>query len=179
MKAVRSLSLSLAALIAVSAGACSQAPDASLHVSVVEPMTWAKDRLILRGQDGAYAEIGTDGRLNLNGSAVALSPDQQAVAQRYYRHALSISQEGVAMGKDGAAFAGKAVGTVLDGLASGNPDSIGAKVEAEAAVFEKRAQEMCARFADLHAAQQELSASVPAFKPYAAIKASSVGDCRG
>ncbi|WP_408953624.1 hypothetical protein [Lysobacter sp. Hz 25] len=178
MKAVRSLSLPFALLIAVSASACSQAPDASVNVSVIAPMSLANDRVILRGKDGAYAEIGADGTLSLDGNAVALSPEQRAISQRYFAHAMNISKEGVAIGKDGAAFAGKTVSTILSGLASGNPDSIGTKVEADAAVFEQRAQNMCDRLADLRTAQEELTASLPAFEPFAAIEASSVGDCR-
>ncbi|MGO1000313.1 DUF2884 family protein [Lysobacter sp. CA196] len=178
MKAVRSLSLPIAVLIAVSASACSQAPAPSPPARMSVSMDLINDRVTLRGKDGASAEIGADGSFSLNGKAVALSPDQRALSQRYFTHAMGISKEGIAIGKDGAAFAGKTVGTVLNGLASGNPDSISKKVEADAAVFEQRAQDMCDRLDELHAAQEQLSASLPAFKPFAGIKTNVVTDCR-
>jgi hypothetical protein len=74
--------------------------------------------------------------------------------------------------------AGKAIGSVVAGLASGNPDSIGDKVEARAQEVRDRVQVLCTTLRDLHATQEALAGGIEAFRPYATITTGDVDDCR-
>lgn len=136
------------------------------------------DRISVSMPGGRRAEITSAGDLTIGGERIALADPQRAIAQRFFSDAIAIRSEGLAMGKAGAEMAGHAVSAVVAGLAQGDPDSIGEKVEAEAAELERQALKLCERAMALQAAQVELAKAVPAFKPYPVTTAIDVNDCR-
>lgn len=96
----------------------------------------------------------------------------------YYDQALAIRAQGVATGAAGIALAHKAIGSVATGLAHGQPDAIGPKIDAEAKKVEAQAMKVCDGVAALRNTQDALAVSLPAFKPYVLIDAGQASDCR-
>ena len=168
--------LCLALFVAVAGSACSKGAAPEVHV--IAPVSLSGDRIQVRGQGGARAELGPDGALRIDGRSVALDPAQQAASRRYYVQAMGMTQDGVAVGKAGAALAGKAVGNVIAGLTQGDTESIERKVEADAKEVERQALRLCERMAALRGAQDELAGALPAFQPFAVLDADSVDKCK-
>ncbi|WP_363797204.1 DUF2884 domain-containing protein [Lysobacter firmicutimachus] len=175
MKLPLASALCLSLLVAAAGSACS---DRTPEVHVIAPVSLSGDRIQVRGQGGALAEIGPDGALSIDGRAVALAPAQLDASRRYYVQAMGMTQDGIAVGKAGAALAGKAVGNVISGLTQGDTESIERKVEADAKEVERQALRLCERMASLRAAQDELAGALPAFQPFAVVDADSVDDCK-
>lgn len=171
------VALLAAALAAAFAGACSRLPDGEVHVSVIDHISMAGDKVLLRGAGGS-AQIGPDGAIAIDGGALALTPAQQALGREFYQQAMGMRHDGVAIGKAGAAMAGQALSTVAQDLRDGNTDQTEAKIQAEAAKLEAQALQLCRRVQALRDVQQRLSAALPQFEPYARISASAGDDCR-
>ncbi len=123
------------------------------------------------------ARITRDGELFIDGKPVALDAPQRDLVKAYYGQLHGITQTGIAIGKQGTQLAGKAVGAAIGGVLSGNTEDIDAKVEAEAKKIEAEAKKICTHLTGLKAAQDELAAQVPAFKPYANLDQSDIDDC--
>lgn len=142
----------------------------TVHVnrdSVLQHISIQSDRVGAKALDGTMAWIDATGALTIDGNPVELTADQRALASRYQATAIGLRGDGIAVGEAGAAVAGKAVSSVIQGLASGKPDDIGPKIEAEAKNIEAKAMLLCQRVGELQATQDALAASLPAFKPYA------------
>lgn len=170
----------LPVLLCLALAACSPAPTAPAEVqsSVLGFLSLDQQRVRLR--DGqSLAEISADGALSIDGRAIALNPQQQALSRSYYSDARAVALEGAAMGAAGAKLAGDAIkGAIGEALKGGNPDQAGKQVEQQAGELEKSAQRMCEHVARLHRTQQALSDSLPAFKPFARLQASDIDDCK-
>ena len=175
MNLIRSITL---ILLAIALAACNLNPNITIdgnkplkHLSVED------DRVGIRSPQGNMAWIEADGSLEIDRQPVALDAPQRALALRFYTEAKGVREDGVAIGKSGAAMAGKSVRSVVRGLTRGNPDDIGPEIEAEARELEVHAMRLCARIGDLQSAQDELAQALPAFVPYAVIKHTRTGDC--
>lgn len=123
------------------------------------------------------AQVSAGGDLIIDGKPVKLSPAQRKLVSAYYGELHGIAQAGIAVGKQGAAMAGKAVGAAISGVLSGDTDGIDAKVEAEAKKIEAQAKQICGHLAGLRTAQDALAAQVPAFQPYANLDQKEIDDC--
>jgi hypothetical protein len=124
------------------------------------------------------AEISEAGDFSIDGKPVAVTEAQRALLAAYYKELNGIGAAGAATGKEGAALAGKAMGAAITGVLTGNPDDIGAKVEAETKKVEAAAMKICDRLANLQRVQEALAAQLPAFAPYGSITLGDVSDCR-
>ncbi len=123
------------------------------------------------------AEITAKGDLKIDGKAVAVNASQRALLQSYHREMNAITTDGIAIGKQGAALAGKAVTEAIKGAINGNTDDVESKVEAEAKKIEQQAMQLCKRLVTVKVSQDALAASLPEFKPYATMDQSDVDDC--
>ncbi len=85
--------------------------------------------------------------------------------------------QGLEVGKQGAALGVKAAGDALAGVISGNTDHVGEHIEAQAEKLKQEALKICAQVATLRQAQDTLAQQLPAFRPYASLDASDIGDC--
>jgi hypothetical protein len=148
------------------------------HDNVLRHIGFEGDRISISLPGGQQAEITATGALSIGGKPVALDDPQRVLVQRFHEHAIALRNEGLAMGTAGAKMAGHAVSSVVAGLAQGEPDSIGQRIEAEAATLESRALQLCERAMALQAAQVELAKAVPAFKPYPVTTRIDVNACR-
>lgn len=131
----------------------------------------------LRADGHPKAEITAAGDLKIDGKVVAVDASQRALLQTYHREMNAMAADGLAIGKQGAALAGKAVSEAIKGAISGNADDVESKVEAEAQKIEQQAMQLCKRLVTVKSSQDALAASLPEFKPYATIGQSDVDDC--
>lgn len=127
----------------------------------------------------ADADITAAGDLNISGASITVTAAQRDLLKHYYSTALTLRDHGIATGNAGIATAGKALSSVASGLASGNTDKIDSEVNASAAKVEAQAALVCTDLAELRSTQETLAGQLPAFQPYALIKANEAEDCRG
>lgn len=123
------------------------------------------------------AEITPGGDLLIEGKAVELAPAQRALLLDYRREILTVADAGMALGVKGADLAGEAVLQVMSGVIHGNADTAGKQVEAKGRKLKAEAQLICAQLGPMLATQQQLAASLPAFKPYARMTQDDVDNC--
>jgi hypothetical protein len=126
----------------------------------------------------ADAVVGASGSLNIAGTPVIADAAQAQIAVRYFTSAVALRNDALKTGAEGASTAATALASVAVGLASGNPDSIDAKVNASAAKVEAAANKVCVDLQELTKAQNDLAAALPQFKPYATIGVGEVNDCK-
>ena len=82
------------------------------------------------------------------------------------------------IGTQGADLGMHAASAALSGVFSGKSDKeIEAAIKPQTDRIQAAALELCKRLPDLHAAQQQLAAAMPAFKPYATMTQEEVDDC--
>ena len=176
MKTAQALACGL--LLTVALAGCNRSTVEINGNSVLQHITLQDGRVGANAPGGATAWIDATGALAIDGNNVDLSPEQRVLTSKYYAVAMGLRSDGIAVGKAGAKVAVKAVSSVIEGLASGNPDGIGAKVEAEARKVEASALQLCQRIGELQSAQDALARSLPAFAPYATITHATAADCR-
>jgi hypothetical protein len=83
----------------------------------------------------------------------------------------------MAVGIKGADLAGKALTETFCGLMHGDADAAGKRIEAEGEKLKADAHRICAQLPGMLQTQQQLAASLPAFKPYATMTQENVDDC--
>jgi len=148
------------------------------HVSTGGGKISANGKSVTLRVDGLpNAQITATGDLSIGGKAVAVNASQRALLQSYHREMNAMTADGIAIGKQGAALAGKAVTEVIKGAISGNADNVESRVEAEAKKIEQRAMQLCKRLVKVKASQDALAASLPEFRPYATMDQSDVDGC--
>lgn len=133
-------------------------------------------RIRAAGQPEARIEVG--GKLLVDGREVPVTDAQRAELVAYHGAAMQLRENAKQTGIAGAKVGVAAAGAVLEGLAKGDPDSIGPKVEAEAAKVKQAALKVCVDLAALRTAQDKLAADLEAFRPYATVEESDVAGCR-
>jgi hypothetical protein len=173
MKIINSplFALSMAALL------CSCNPGTSVSTDGGGRVSTNGKSVTLRTDGLPNAQISAAGDLSVGGKTVAVNASQRALLQTYHREMNAMTADGIAIGKQGAALAGKAVSEAIKGAISGKPDDVESKVEAEAKKIEQQAMQLCKRLVTIKAAQDELATSLPEFKPYATLDQSDVDDC--
>jgi hypothetical protein len=133
--------------------------------------------VIAHADGGGDARISAAGELEIAGKPVPVDPTQRQLLASYHADAVKLQKDGIATGAAGLSTGMHALSAVASGLASGNPDSIDAKVNAKADKVEALARTVCADLAHLYTDQGQVTAAVPAFAPYATIEQHEVSDC--
>ncbi|MFC4761576.1 DUF2884 family protein [Dyella koreensis] len=132
----------------------------------------------LHADSGPEATIDQAGALSIDGKPVAVDDHQRELLRRYYANATAVHQHGIETGKAGAAMAGEALKGVAEAV-KGDENSVDRRVEAQTQKITDQVMKICDDLAGIKAAQDELTASLPAFKPYSTIMDDkSVTDCR-
>lgn len=124
------------------------------------------------------AQLTPQGELLLDGRKVETTPAQHALLVQYRQQIMNVAETGLTLGVQGADLGGKAIGAVFDGLLSGDPSQIDARIETEADKLEAYAMRLCLQLPALRATQQALAAALPAFEPYATMTAQAIEDCQ-
>lgn len=153
-------------------GACTHDDASFRHFRVIDA-----EHVALYSRTAPMAVLADDGALSIDGQPVALDPAQRALLETFHGQIRTLVQDALATGSAGIATAATALGAVASGLGSGNPDSIGDKVNAKAAAVEAAAGRICDDLAQLRAQQQAITAQLPAFAPYAGISTGEVASC--
>lgn len=172
MNAIQSLFVAGASALLLCS--CNPAPTVSTEGGSVQA---GPDKITLRADGLPNAHIDAAGNLLIDGKKVAVTASQQDLLKVYQREFNGMTQDGIAMGKQGAAMAGKAVTAAIKGAIGGDGENIEKKMEAEARLMEKEALKLCRRLIVIREVQDQLATELPAFKPYAGIKAGDVDDC--
>ena len=164
--------LGVLALCAATA-ACSHGDSEFQHLSVLDD-----SHIAVHAPGLADAVIDAAGTLSIDGTPVTLDAAQSQIATRYFSSAQALRNDAMKTGAAGASTAATAIASVAEGLASGNPDSIDAKVNASAAKVEAAADRVCTDVQALRKAQDDLAAALPQFKPYATIATHAADSCK-
>ncbi|MBS0556077.1 MAG: hypothetical protein JSR27_01535 [Proteobacteria bacterium] len=161
------------ATISVAAAGCADHGDSVFqHLSVLDDT-----HIAVHAHAGADAIVTARGELVIDGKPVPLNSAQSKIVALYFASAIALRSDAVKTGAAGAATAATAIASVASGLASGDTDSIDAKVNASAAKVDAAANKVCTDLQALQKAQDDLAAALPQFKPYATIAAHEVDDC--
>lgn len=136
------------------------------------------DQVRIRASAAPEARIEAGGRLFVDGQEIPINDAQRAELVAYHAAAMQLRENAKQTGIAGAKVGIAAAGAVLEGLATGDPDSIGPRVEAEAQKVQETALRMCDDLAALKSAQDALAADLEAFRPYATIDEDDVSGCR-
>lgn len=143
------------------------------HVSVA-----GNGDVIAHATDGGDARITAAGDLDIRGKNVVVTPAQRQLLQGYHTDVLALRKDAVATGKAGVETGAHALDAVARGLASGNADSIDSEIDSRASKVDALAHAVCQDLARLYAAQGQVTAAIPAFRPYATIEPHEVSECR-
>ena len=165
-----------ACLLSVALAACTSNENSSSS-SVFNHISFNGDSVIVHARQAPPAVLLRDGSLNIDGETIVATAAQQQLLADYYRQSVQLRDDGVAIGAAGGMMAGHAIGAVVSGLASGNPDQIGPRVEAQVAKIEARVADLCSDLQMLRSTQDAIAAELPAFLPYATISADEVERC--
>ena len=160
-------------MLCAAIAACSHGDSEFQHLSVLDD-----SHLAVHAPGRADAIVSASGALSIADTPVTVNAAQAQIAARYFTSAVALRDDAMKTGAAGASTAATAIASVAVGLASGNPDSIDAKVNASAAKVEAAADRVCTDVQALTQAQNELAAALPQFKPYATIAAHEVNDCK-
>lgn len=171
---LRTLALALSATVLLAA--CSKSGDADGDATRSSAL-WGQN-LKLNTPGHPKAEVSANGDFIVGGKQVPVTDEQRALLVAYHRELGGIADAGIATGKEGAKLAGKAVGAVVKGILSGDPDQIDRQMDAEAKKVEAEAMKICDRLPGLYRAQQDLAAALPAFQPYAGMDLDDIKECR-
>ncbi|TAN03931.1 MAG: hypothetical protein EPN36_11015 [Rhodanobacteraceae bacterium] len=159
--------------------ACSTGNQGGTYSSAFQHLSIdSNGNVIALAHDGSKATVTAAGALAINTKSIAVTPTQRQALENYHAAAIKLLDDGIATGKAGLSTGMHAIGAVVSGLASGNPDSIDAKVNARADKVSALAENVCTDLAQLYAAQGRVAAAIPAFKPYATIAPQEISDCQ-
>lgn len=164
-------------LIAVALVACGSDRNTSSN-SVFNHISVNNDNVTVHAKQAPAAIILRDGSVSIDGEGLIITAEQQQLLADYYRQAVQVRDDGIGIGTAGGAMAGHAIGAVVSGLASGNPDQIGPRVEAQAEKIKSRVADLCLDLQALRSTQEALVAELPAFGPYATISKDEVERCK-
>ncbi len=125
------------------------------------------------------AVITANGDLSIAQHPIAVDPAQRETLKAYYGNAMAILTDGIATGKAGAAVGETAAKSVVTRLASGDPDKIQQDIDAKVKPLKEAALKICDDVGKVKQSQDQLAATLPAFKPYGNVVGSDdVEDCR-
>ena len=181
------LQLALASALIVPLASCAgDKPDLGTRIQeqVRGEMAKAADKLAsepfsLSAEGLPAASISVDGTLSIDGKAVPLSPEQQALALQYRQQIQAIATDGMQIGLQGAELGVGAAATALSGVFKGkDAGQIEAEVQDKAANLRQAAAQLCERLPGLRVAGQALAQAVPEFAPYATVSEQSIEQCR-
>ena len=133
---------------------------------------------IRRSEGLPKAEITPQGDLLIDGKAVAVTPAQRALLLKYRGEIIGVASAGMEIGKQGVDIAGKAIGPAVSSIFNGDNEQVERELEAQGERIEAAAMKLCDQLQPMLKTQQELAASLPAFKPYANMSQSDIDDCR-
>jgi len=129
-------------------------------------ITFDSSGMVVHAPGRASAHIDRDGELRIDGKAIAVTPAQRQLLQRYYRQARDLMDSGKAMGEHGVAVAARGIGEAIASIFHHDSATANRRMDAEAQGMERAADKLCADIKALGTTQQAIAAAIPAFAPY-------------
>ncbi|MGH8372438.1 MAG: DUF2884 family protein [Gammaproteobacteria bacterium] len=134
--------------------------------------------IVIHSDNGSEARITSSGALSIDGKNVPVNDQQKVKLLQYANTVKDIETQGMKLGMDAAGFALNVVGDVFAALLSGEDEnSIDKEANARARKFKQRALPICKDVHSLKLIQDELTASIQSFRPFAIIEAKDADDC--
>lgn len=148
--------------------------------SIVDGRITVRDGVVTLHRDNTpNAVIHANGYLLIDDKAVTIDATQRELLKRYQQNAVAVREHGIATGKAGAAVAGAAIKGAVDSVTSGDSKELDKQVDAQAKQVNLEATKICENLMGVQLAQDQLAASLPAFKPYAGIlRKDDAEDCK-
>lgn len=125
--------------------------------------------IVITADDDSQARISQTGDLSIRGKAVSLSAAQRSMLQQYSANMREIERRGMDIGAHATELATGIVGAVFADLMTGDTDQVDKDAKAKAEPIKQEAREICKVVLAQESLQDRISASLPAFKPYAVI----------
>lgn len=135
------------------------------------------DQVTLHGHGGAEATLDAAGKLVIDGRAVAVDAAQRQWLQQYFQGARAVREHGLATGEAGAAVAVQSLKNAATHVTGGDSGQADASLEAATTRVDQEASKICLDIQQIRAAQERLSSSLAAFKPFSGIIDGSGSDC--
>jgi hypothetical protein len=125
------------------------------------------------------AEITPQGDLLIGGKPVTVTPEQRRLLLDYRQHVLALAEAGMNIGVKGAAIADEALRGVAGAIFGGekSAQAFEQRMDAKGKAIEAEARTLCTQLPPLLTLQQQLAATLPAFKPYATMTQADIDDC--
>lgn len=155
--------LLLPVLLAPVLAACSGHGSSASGQSV----SFVGDTVVVSVPGKPDAHVNANGDLVIGDKAVAIDSSQRALLKRYHSQVLAVREDGIATGKQGAALGMHAIGTVMDNLVAGTPEKIDQDMNSRGKAVGATTGRMCNDIRRLKATQDEVTAQLPAFRPFA------------
>lgn len=135
--------------------------------------------VVIRGDNGTTARITPDGALLIAGESQKVTAAQRDRLRHYVATVEDMRAKALALAGAAGQFAGRVVSDVLAGLFSGASEAqIDRAAHAHARDFKQQALPICEDAQTLKHLQDFLTASLPAFRPYAIIAGHDVEECQ-
>lgn len=166
----RILVLAGAVLVATMLTACSP----GINEGIGHRITFDSSGMVMHATGKPDAHVGKDGSLAIDDRAIAITPAQRAMLQRYYVEAHSMMQSGEAVGKQGAAMAERGIGNAVASLLHGDSSKADKQLDAQSNQIDSAVGKLCTDLKAMDDTQQTLATEIPAFAPYAS---GSHADC--
>jgi hypothetical protein len=131
------------------------------------------DDVVITAHDGSVARISPLGDLSIRGKAVAVSPSQRQLLQRYAAGIRNIQGRGLAIGEHAVQMVGGMLGTLVSTLfedGGENDQDLDQRMRAKAEPLKEEARALCKDVKAEKRTQDAIAASLPSFQPYAVIE---------
>ncbi|MBB3343937.1 hypothetical protein [Luteimonas sp. RC10] len=152
------------------------------NLDVSESLQFGRDGRRKRDRDAKLpsAAITPRGDFLVDGRAVPVDAHQRRQLLAYREQVIEVARTAIDMGEVAALAAVDAVDRGVFGLmVSAMTGSLERRIERNVRqIVEPGALQICARMPALHAAEQQLAADLPAFRPYARLEAREADACR-
>ena len=141
-------------------------------------ITMSGDDVVITARDDSEARISPDGDLSIRDKRVTVTGDQRRLLRQYSQGIVAIEHKGMEIGRQAVAMVGGMVGTLVTDLLNSDGDKkLDADMKQKAEPLDKAALEICNEVKAQKALQDEITADIPAFKPYAVIQKDTDEDC--
>lgn len=160
----RILKLAGATLIAAMLAACSP----GINNGFAHRITFDANGMVVHASGHPNAHISRNGDLSIDGKAIAVTPAQRQLLQRYYQEARATMDSGADVGRQGVKMAERGVGDAIASIFGKDSSTADKQMDAQSTRVENAASTLCASIKTLGATQTAIATSIPAFAPYAA-----------
>ena len=135
--------------------------------------------VLITADDGSVARISPLGDLEIRGKPVMVTPSQRQLLQHYAAGIRDIQDRGLEIGQHAVQMVGGMLGTLVSSLFEDGGDSqdLDQRMKARAEPLKEEARALCRDVKNEKRTQDAITASLPAFQPYAVIEPHPEHDC--